>query len=198
MEEHLITQDNDFFYGGRRIVQELKILNIEAKHADPALGTCNFCRIGRVVLVMLNCQCSQSKIQRLHPVHGFPFKNIDLLREIPWLRMIMRPSITSTCWKRLRQQSLWISMEDYRFSAHFCNQKDRVKSRKILLIQLEFTVLSGGYHSQIESAKIDLNHVSPFGIFFFSFAMCFVSSELNESDQKMEKKTAKHGDMTRF
>ena len=89
-------------------------------------------------------------------------------------------------------------MEDYRFSAHFCNQKDRVKSRKILLIQLEFTVLSGGYHSQIESAKIDLNHVSPFGIFFFSFAMCFVSSELNESDQKMEKKTAKHGDMTRF
>ena len=75
MEEHLITQDNDFFYGGRRIVQELKILNIEAKHADPALGTCNFCRIGRVVLVMLNCQCSQSKIQRLHPVHGFPFKN---------------------------------------------------------------------------------------------------------------------------
>jgi hypothetical protein len=75
-------------------------------------------------------------------------------------------------------------MEDYRFSAHFCNQKDRVKSRKILLIQLEFTVLSGGYHSQIESAKIDLNHVSPFGIFFFSFAMCFVSSELDESDQK--------------
>ena len=35
-------------------------MNIEAKHADPALGTCNFCRIGRVVLVMLNCQCSQS------------------------------------------------------------------------------------------------------------------------------------------